>query len=1040
MPEEPEEREEQEDSPRKLWVLLGISGALLLLGWRGIIPKWNDVDVAAVAATAILGFPIVYACLCDLLEGKVSAELTVAVAAIAALLLREYTAAGEVVFIARLGEALEGVAVRRTRSAIDALIALTPRTAHVRRDGEELEVAADEVVAGDIVIVRPGERIPVDGVVVSGRSSVDQSPITGESVPVEKSEGDEVFTATINQLGALEIRATRVGEDTTLARVIRLVEHAEENQARIVRTVDRYAGYFLPIVGAAVLITWFFTRSNPDVWLRSLAVLIVACPCAFILATPAAVVCAVGRLAREGILLKGGVYLEELGRVNALAFDKTGTLTEGRLRLTRITPIGERTEEEVLSLAAAAEQNSEHLIAHLIVDEARQRGLSIAPIQNFTVHPGAGVTALVNWEIEKLGNESATRSLQPFTILVGSPRLLSSEGISLDEQTQNALTQLDSEGHTSVLVAVRSSDATRNTQYVIGIISAQDTLRADAATTVQELKELGIARITLLTGDRQHAAQLMAQRAGISDVAAELLPDQKVERIRQMQAAGLKVAMLGDGINDAPALAQANVGIAMGAAGTDIAAQAADVVLMREDLSALTESLHVSRRALRTIHENILLFGIGYNGAMLLACATGYLSPVGAAIAHQVGSLAVLLNSLRLLSRSQIGGWFDSVRSSAIYCASWTRQHRQHITKYGITAAIALYLLSGFYVVQPHQVAVVQRFGRVRLLPNSASPERRSPWMPPGLHWHFPYPIERITKIAPRQIRVVEIGFRTRNSTESVPYATTTPEPAAYEWNIQHREGRYEKRAEEGVMLTGDENLVELNGVVQYTVKDAAKFLFRATDADAVVRAAAESTLRQLVGATPLDAVLTTGRTELERACQEQLQKRLDAYGIGVRVRAVRLQDVHPPIEVVDAFRAVSSAYEEKSKLINEAESYRNEQVPKARGAAKAKWQEAVGFRIGRVHRAQGDATRFVQQQTAFRAAPDVTRTRLYWETMEEVLAGRNKFIVDARKIGKRQMFFLDEKGNVIAPEEQQKQQQPPPTEGLVPGLMEEQD
>jgi len=1039
MPEEPEE---QEDSPRKLWMLLGISGALLLLGWRGIIPKWNDVDVAAVAATVILGFPIVYACVSDLLEGKVSAELTVAVAAMAALLLREYTAAGEVVFIARLGEALEGVAVRRTRSAIDALIALTPRTAHVRRDGEELEVAADEVVAGDVVMVRPGERIPVDGVVVRGRSSVDQSPITGESVPVEKSAGDEVFTATINQLGALEIRATRVGEDTTLARIIRLVEHAEENQARIVRTVDRYAGYFLPLVGVAVLITWFFTRSNPDVWMRSLAVLIVACPCAFILATPAAVACAVGRLAREGILLKGGVYLEELGRVNAIAFDKTGTLTEGRLRLTRITPLGARTEEEVLSLAAAAEQNSEHLIAHLIVNEARQRGLSIAPIQNFTVHPGAGVTAeMEGWQgrpplqIGSMGqwvNEPSTVNPQSLTIVVGSPRLLESEGIALDQPTQDALAQLDNEGHTSVLVSVRSPDAIRNTQSVVGIISAQDSLRADAAETVTELKRMGIAHVTLLTGDRQHAAQVMAQRAGISDVAAELLPDQKVERIRQMQAAGLKVAMLGDGINDAPALTQANVGIAMGAAGTDIAAQAAHVVLMRHDLSALVTTLVVARRALRTIHENILLFGIGYNAAMLLACATGYLSPVGAAIAHQVGSLAVLLNSLRLLSRSQIGGWMSATRHHVSRIAQAASQHQQQITKYGVIVAVALYLLSGFYIVQPHQVAVVQRFGRVRLLPNSASQERRSPWMPPGLHWHFPYPIERVTKIAPRQIRVVEIGFRT------LPPMTTS-EPVAYEWNIQHREGRYEKRAEEGVMLTGDENLVELNGVVQYAVKDAAKFLFSATDADAVVRAAAESTLRQLVGATPLDGVLTTGRTNLERACQQQLQKRLDAYDIGVSVRAVRLQDVHPPVEVVDAFRAVSSAYEEKSKLINEAEAYRNEQLPKARGAAEAKLQEAVGFRIGRVHRAQGDAARFVQQQTAFRAAPDVTRTRLYWETMEEVLAGRSKFIVDARKIGRRQMFFLDEKGNVVVPE-QSPQPPQPPMEPLAPGLSEEED
>ncbi len=613
----------------------------------------------AIVAAVLGGARILYSSIESLLEGRLGADLALAIACIASIFLKEYLVAAEIVFIGLAGECLESFTFERTQRAIRKLVEVFPRRCWVLRDGQETRVLTTELQVGDRVVVKPGARVPVDGVVADGTSAVDISALTGESVPVEKGPGDEVLAGSLNQFGALTIDAQRVGERTVVGRVMELTARALLDKAPLERTADRLARYFLPAVLGLAMLTFVagylhfglgVFRSGgalalADAFEKSLipavTVLVVACPCALILATPAAIIAALGRLAGTGVLLKSGSALERLAKVNAFAFDKTGTLTTGRLELGDVVGLNGISEAEVIKAAAAVEQRSEHLLARLIVQEAAARHLPVEVVEEFQAHPGAGVSGLT-----PLGR-----------IVVGTPRLLLEQGIALPAEAAEVLSRLDSVGQTALLVA--------KSGIVLGVIGAKDHVREEALGVLQELSRLGIRDVVMLTGDRKAAAQAVASALGIADVHAELLPQDKYELVSKFLLEGdaRHVAMVGDGINDAPALAAADIGIAIGGTGTDIAAEAGDIVMMGSPLKPLPLLVRLSRETVRIIRQNIVVFAFGVNAAGVVITAWLWpllatddwwysLGPVAGVIYHQIGSLAVLLNSMRLL-------WFE---------------------------------------------------------------------------------------------------------------------------------------------------------------------------------------------------------------------------------------------------------------------------------------------------------------------------------------------------------------------------------------------
>jgi HflK protein len=953
-------------------------GFLLLLNVTGTLTTVAGIDTAAILALTA-GYRTFFTAISGLLQRKISADLAICVAVIAALASGQYIAAAEAMFIMLIGEALEGYAAGRTHAAIHRFVEQLPRHARVIRNGAEIEIDAAQLVPGDMVLVRPGERIPADGVIHHGSSSIDESTITGEPLPRDKGTGDEVFSGTLNGLGLLRLTVTRAGAETTLARVIKLVEHAREKRAPVERLADRFARYFLPALMLVAGLTFYFTRD----WMRTVAVLIVACPCALILATPAAMVAAVGGLARRGILVRGGAVLQNAAKVDAVFFDKTGTVTQGRFGVIKAVGVG-RSEADVLALAATAEYGSEHVLARAILDEARRRGLPVAQPDEARIVPGRGVVA-------KVGGR---------TVLAGNAGFLTEHNVS---GLEPLLEEADRYGATAVLVAENG--------LLAGNLLLRDQVREGARRAIHELEHLEISHLTMLTGDRKRAAEAIAREVGLHDVEAGLLPEEKLERIRHAASHGLKVAMVGDGLNDAPALAAANVGIAVGGA-NDITAEAADVVFLGHSLEALPKLFEVSRRAIRTAWQNMIVFAGIVNLVAITACATGRLGPMGAAVTHQIASLLVVLNSLRLLHVGGKPGRFAWIAprlhhlshelhhlSHHVDPKRWFDEavaHRRELTRPALAAATALVLSSGFYSLAPNEIGVIERFGR-----------KIVPFEQPGLHYKLPWPIERLTRVKGRSVRIVEVGFRSGA-------AAGEAEPAAYEWNVRHRSGRFQRRPEESLMLTGDQNMIEVNAVVHYQMARPDDFLFRQLDAETTVRTAAESALQTTVSTAPLDDVLTTGRQGIESRVMAVLQAKLDRYGAGARVVRVKLLDVHPSLEVVDAFRAVSGAFEEKNRLIDEAEGYRNEQIALARGNAEARLKTAEGYKASRILRADGDGSRFDLAESAFDTAPAIHQLRLYLETMEQVLPGKKKLILDHSN-GRRHLLLLED-GVEVAP------------------------
>ncbi len=552
-------------------------------------------------------------------RAKVTSHTLMTAGVIASIAIGQWTTAALIVFFMRFADWLEDLTAEKSREALKQLVTLQPATARVLRDGGEVEVLVAEVIVGDTVVVRPGERIPVDGRVVEGQAPVDQAAITGESVPVEKAPGDTVFAATITEAGFLKIEATKVGADTTFARIVRLVEEAEGQKAPVQRLADRFTAYYLPAVLVMGLGTYLVTGQV----VNAVAVLVVACACAIVMATPVVVMASVGRGARQGLLIKGGLALEQLAKVDTIVMDKTGTLTRGQPRLTDVVSLNGLGEAELLQAVAAVESRSEHPLAKAIVSAVRERGITLAEPETFTPLPGRGLVGTVGGQVWAIGNR----------------RLLAERRVVLDPAHEARAGELDAAGKTAFFVA-------RDGQ-VAGLVAVADVARPEAKAALREIKQLGVRRLLLLTGDNERVAAAIADEFGL-EYQANLLPEDKIGAVKALQAEGAVVMMVGDGVNDAPALAQADVGVAMGAAGTAVAVEAADVALMRDDWRMVPEAIRLGRRAARTIRQN-LGFTALYNVVGITLAALGLLPPVWAAAAQSLPDVAIMLNSSRLL-------------------------------------------------------------------------------------------------------------------------------------------------------------------------------------------------------------------------------------------------------------------------------------------------------------------------------------------------------------------------------------------------------
>jgi Cd2+/Zn2+-exporting ATPase/Cu+-exporting ATPase len=581
------------------------------------------------AAVVIGGYPIFRNVARALIARTVTAHALMTLGILGALAIGEYGSAVLIVFFMRLADAIESFTTERSREAVRRLTALSPVTARVERDGKETEMGIESVRHGDTVVVRSGEKIPVDGRVLTGYGSVNQATITGESLPVEKGPGDDVFAATLNERGLLRIETRRVGPDTTFGHVIALVERAEAAKAPVQRFADRVTAYYIPIVLSLAGLTFFISGNAP----AAVSVLVVACSCAIAMATPIAVMASVGTAARRGILIKGGLHLESLAEVDTLVMDKTGTITFGKPRIGGIYGLDGASENDLLQTAAVLERYSEHPLASAVVEEAQKRGLSIPAPDRFDVLPGEGIRGRWNGADWLLGNR----------------KLMENHGVRLTEETNRRVSELETDGYTTMLLACGNTvdEASRRPPQMMAIIAVSDTLREEVRTGLEEIRGLGIKKMLLLTGDNRRVAAALAARLGV-EYKAELLPEDKIAEVSRLQSEGRRVAMIGDGINDAPALAQADVGIAMGAAGSDTAIEAAHVALMQDNWLMVAEAIRIGRRTFRTIRQN-LAFAVAYNVIGIGLAASGVLPPVWAAAAQSLPDVAVLLNSSRLL-------------------------------------------------------------------------------------------------------------------------------------------------------------------------------------------------------------------------------------------------------------------------------------------------------------------------------------------------------------------------------------------------------
>lgn len=604
-----------------------ISGIFLLMSF--LLPKVGvnlPVDPAWVSVI-ISGIPLLYLAVWRIIHNpgisKISSALLIVIAMSAAIGIGDLFAAGEVVFIMAIGAILEDMTTNRAKKGLKKLISIAPTQGRKIENGQEEIIPADEIQYNDILRILPGETIPVDGIIITGETSVDQSIMTGESLPVDKGIGETVFCGTINRFGSIDITATKVGEDSSLQKLIRMVQEAEEKQAPMQRITDKCASWLVPVALIVAVIAGLVTQ---DI-IRAVTVLVVFCPCALVLATPTAIMAAIGQAAKHGVIIKSGEALEKMGHTDTIAFDKTGTLTYGRLEVSDIISFHKTwNDTELLSLAASAETKSEHPLGKAIIAFAKEKGISVIESQNFKMTAGKGVYAEVTG----------------YHLFCGNERFLAEKGITLDKANLIELDKLRKQGKASIIVAEQKK--------CVGIIALSDILRTESKDMISKLNAMNTQTV-LLTGDNQKAADYFARETGITEVHAELLPEEKVQSIERLQAAGKKVCMIGDGVNDAPALKTAHIGIAMGSMGSDIAVEAADIALMSDDISKIPYLKRLSNSTVKTIKFSITL-SMCINFLAVTLSVLGMLSPTTGALVHNAGSCFVVLIAALLYDRN----------------------------------------------------------------------------------------------------------------------------------------------------------------------------------------------------------------------------------------------------------------------------------------------------------------------------------------------------------------------------------------------------
>jgi Cu+-exporting ATPase len=1131
-----------------LYLLTIVVGMLLVADWSlslGLSSSKSTIPTGstllgyrlALLAAVLGGARILYHTLDGLLSGRFGADLALTVACLAAIALGEYQTAGLVVLISLVGESIEGYTIDRARWAVQQTFALWPEIAHRQQEGREDDIPITEVCVGDVVIVRPGERVPVDGRVVAGVSVVDQSPFTGESVPIDKQPGDKVLAGTLNQFGALTVVAESIGEQTALARVAQLVGAASSRKADLEKTADRLAKWFLPAVLLAAVVTLIGWRIASGSWqsgyLPALGVLVVACPCPLVLATPCAVMASLAWLARRGVVVKGSAALERLATIDTFAFDKTGTLTQGALALGEIVPMTRLSANDVLRVAAIAERKSEHLLARILVKAAEERGLPIPAVIEFKSIVGAGVMAKVSrqhlpvesesldWDDEleeddKSFTSPSDRALESeahpvegdssiASIVVGNRRALDQGGIAFSHDVALLLKEREIAGESPLVVAV---DGT-----VIGIIGVRETIRPESRRVLEELREVGISRFALLTGDRPQPADAVVKSLGLFEyVATEQLPADKANWVEAARHANARVAMVGDGINDAPALAAADVGLALGRAGGDLAAAAGDIILLGDPLRPLPGLVRLSRALVQNIWQSIVLFAFGLNGLGVLACSLGWLDPIGGAIFHEIASLAVMANAMRLLwfdgwSSSVTSRGLDRVLASLDWIAAnaspsqwvfWCLKHWRIGAKLAGPVVAAAWLLSGVVMLTEDEHAVVTRFGRYETTLSA------------GLHWRWPRPLEQVTRAKTNLVRSVEIGYRrqvdvvnklavktadgrsatrrwgdSKRPTNFSAFATgqtdqtVVASPPIVEWTTSHDDRSQSTIAEESLILTADEVPVELMAEVHYRIRDLRAFLFSGSQRpDDVVRATAESVLREVAASASLDSLLTEQRAVLERKSFSKLRDRIETYGLGIELLELQWLDVHPPQPVVPAYRQVADALEDRELLINEAEAYASRTLLAAVGddaftmlkavaqkeipntlnsATRTDWQlsdelwqklveknaegntrlsgtaaamllEGQTASIRRELSSRGVSQRFESLFGEYKRQPRLTSLYLYWTQLAEVLAKQSLTIVDPKAAGRQHIWMGETTPRMLLPPPAEPREQEPPT------------